>query len=97
MAARFEVHRAINLKDRYLFGLSGVIKEGMVHTGMKASLEDDEDAGKFEGKVHGVNFLPSEDVPEPTLTFHYRDPEKIKRWESIDWEGKNIHLEWTFD
>lgn len=97
MAARFEVHRAVNLKDRYLFALSGVIKEGMVHTGMEASLEDEEDTDKFEGKVHGVEFLPSDDIPEPTLTFHYRDPEKIKRWESINWEGKKISLEWSFD
>ena len=53
MAALFEVHRAINLKERYLFGLTGVIEEGMVHTGMEASLDGDEDAQKFEGKVHG--------------------------------------------
>ena len=30
MAALFEVHHAVNLKDRYLFGLVGVIEEGMV-------------------------------------------------------------------
>jgi hypothetical protein len=96
MAARFEVHRAVNLKDRYLFGLIGIIEEGMVHTGMEASLEGDEDADKFEGKVHGVEFIEEEGTPEPTLTFHYRDPEKLKRWESIDWKGKTVRLEWSF-
>jgi hypothetical protein len=96
MAALFEVHRAVNLKDRYLFGLVGVIEEGMVHTGMEASLTDDEDAPKFEGKVHGVEFVGAEGIiPEPTLTFHYRDPEKLERWESIDWEGKKLRLEWS--
>jgi hypothetical protein len=66
----------------------------MVHTGMDASLTDDDDREKFVGKVHGVEFMGSDGMPEPTLTFHYRDPEKIKRWESIDWEGKKIRLEW---
>lgn len=95
MAARFEVHRAINLKDRYLFGLSGVIEEGMVHTGMAASLQDEE-GHRFEGRVHGVEYFEEEQgQSEPTLTFHYRDPEKVKRWESIDWEGKKLHLEWV--
>ncbi len=95
MAALFEVHRAVNLKDRYLFGLVGVIEEGMVHTGMEASLDDAEDAQKFEGKVHGVEFVGTDGIPEPTLTFHYRDPEKLERWESISWEGKRIRLEWS--
>ena len=95
MAALFEVRRAVNLKDRYLFGLVGVIEEGMVHTGMEASLGDDEDAQKFEGKVHGVEFVGAEGIPEPTLTFHYRDPEKLKRWKSINWEGKKIRLVWS--
>ena len=95
MAALFEVHRAINLKERYLFGLIGVIEEGMVHTGMEASLDGDEDAQKFEGKVHGVEYVGTDGIPEPTLTFHYRDPEKIERWESINWEGKRIRLEWS--
>jgi len=95
MAALFEVHRAVNLKDRYLFGLVGVIEEGMVHTGMDASLADDEDGQKFEGTVHGVEFMGMDGTPEPTLTFHYRDPEKIKRWESIQWEGKKVRLEWA--
>ena len=62
MAALFEVHRAVNLKDRYLFALVGVIEEGMVHTGMEASLTDDEDAPKFEGKVHGVEFVGAEGI-----------------------------------
>jgi len=97
MAARFEVHRAVNLKDRYLFGLIGVIEEGMVHTGMEASLEGDGGAELFEGTVHGVEFLEADGTPEPTLTFHYRDPEKIRRWESIDWEGKKVRLEWAFN
>jgi hypothetical protein len=95
MPARFEVHRAINLKDRYLFGLSGVIEEGMVYTGMDASLEDEEESELFHGRVHGVEFVEGDEgVPEPTLTFHYRSPEKINRWESIDWTGKKLRLEW---
>jgi hypothetical protein len=97
MAARFEVHRAINLKDRYLFGLSGVIEEGMVHTGMAATLEGD-DGRRFEGHVHGVEYFEEENgQPEPTLTFHYRDPEKVRRWESINWEGKKLYLEWDLN
>lgn len=94
MAALFEVHRAVNLKDRYLFGLVGVIEEGMVHTGMEAILTDDEEH-RFEGTVHGVEFMPADGIPEPTLTFHYRDPEKIRRWESIDWAGRKVRLEWA--
>jgi hypothetical protein len=100
MTARFEVHKAVNLRDRYLFGLVGVIEEGMVHTGMNAHLveedEDDEVAGDFEGRFHGVEFTEiNGTTPEPTLTFHYRDPEKIQRWESIDWEGRTVRLEWS--
>ena len=98
MAALFEVHRAVNLKDRYLFGLVGVIEEGMVHTGMAASLAEEEEGQDFAGKVHGVEFLSVDGVvdgvQEPTLTFHYRDPEKLRRWESIDWEGRRVRLEW---
>lgn len=97
MAARFEVHQAVNLKDRYLFGLVGVIEEGMVHTGMEASLDESGTESNFQGKVHGVEFLEQNGVTEPTLTFHYRDPDKIRRWESIDWKGKKIRLEWTSD
>lgn len=97
MAARFEVHQAVNLKDRYLFGLVGVIEEGMVHTGMEASLDENGTESNFQGKVHGVEFLEQNGVTEPTLTFHYRDPDKIRRWESIDWKGKKIRLEWTSD
>ena len=95
MAARFEVHQAVNLENRYLFGLIGVIEEGMVHTGMRASLEDEETASIFHGRVHGVEFHEKDGVTEPTLTFHYRDPEKLRRWESIDWSGRKIRLEWT--
>jgi hypothetical protein len=95
MAARFEVHRAINLKDRYLFGLSGVIEEGMVQTGMDASIEGLNGSESFRGRVHGVEFVEGEDgIAEPTLTFHYRSPEKIDRWEAIDWTGKKLRLEW---
>lgn len=97
MAASFEVHRAVNLRDRYLFGLMGVIQEGMVHTGMEASLDEEEVDSVFKGKVHGVEFLEKDGVTEPTLTFHYRDPDKIKRWESINWEGRKVRLEWTAD
>lgn len=93
MSARFEVHRAQNLKDRYLFALSGVIREGMVHIGMDASLEGEGD-GPFKGTVHSVEYLEPNGDAEPALTFHYRDPRKIERWESIDWEGKELHLEW---
>ena len=95
MAARFQVHHAVNLRDRYLFGLVGVLEEGMVHTGMDASLDDGEDAEKFAGRVHGVEFMAVDGVTEPTLTFHYRDPEKIRRWEAIDWQGKSVRLEWS--
>lgn len=95
MTALFEVHQAVNLKDRYLFGLIGVIEEGMVHTGMEATLADDGEAGGFEGTVHGVEFIGVDGMPEPTLTFHYRDPEKIRRWESIDWEGRKVRLQWV--
>ncbi len=95
MAARFEVHRAVHLGDRYLFGLSGVIEEGMVQTGMTASMES-EDGTRFEGRVHGVEYMEEEDgVPEPILTFHYRDPAKLERWQSTEWEGKKLHLEWV--
>lgn len=97
MTARFEVHRAVILRDRYLFGLSGVIEEGMVQTGMLAGLGDDEDAPKFEGTVHGVEYLETDGTAGPTLTFHYRDPRKLERWESIRWEGKKLHLEWVFE
>ncbi len=95
MAARFQVHQAVNLPDRYLFGLSGVIEEGMVHTGMDAVLEDETEGTSFEGTVHGVEYFPQDGPSEPTLTFHYRDPEKLKRWESINWEGKRVRLEWS--
>lgn len=97
MAARFEVHQAVNLRDRYLFGLRGVIREGMVHTGMEASLDDEDADSVFKGRVHGVEFIEEDGVSEPTLTFHYRDPEKAQRWESIDWEGRRVRLEWSTD
>jgi hypothetical protein len=95
MAARFEVHHGVNLKDRYLFGLIGVIEEGMVHTGMEASLEEADRPAEILGKVHGVEFIEQDGITEPTLTFHYRNPEKIRRWESIDWKGKKLRLEWS--
>jgi hypothetical protein len=44
--------------------------------------------------VHGVEFLEEDGHQELTLTFHYRDPEKLHRWESIDWEGRKVKLEW---
>jgi hypothetical protein len=94
MAALFEVHHAVNLADRYLFGLVGVIEDGMDHTGMDASLKEDAEKDGFTGKVHGVEFLEEDGHQELTLTFHYRDPEKLHRWESIDWEGRKVKLEW---
>lgn len=97
MAARFEVHHGINLRDRYLFGLIGVIEEGMVHTGMEASLEDEEVGTELLGKVHGVEFMEQDGITEPTLTFHYRNPDKIRRWEGVDWKGKKLKLEWSAD
>lgn len=96
MAARFEVHRAFPLESRGLFVLAGVIAEGMVHVGMRATLEGGEAA--FDAKVHGVEFIDRVDGDprgsEPTLTFSYSDPEKLARWQAIDWEGKVLRLGW---
>lgn len=92
MAAEFQVHRAFSIERRSLFALEGIVTEGMVRTGMEATLPGDEDA--FRERVHGVEFL---DHPQsaggPTLTFHYSRDEKLRRWEAIDWEGRCLRLE----
>ena len=96
MSARFRVHRTLVLPERSLFVLTGVIEEGMVNTGMRAVLED-EDAS-FEASVHTVEFAPeSDDEPgavEPALTFHYSSDEKLAGWTSVPWEGRTVRLEW---
>jgi hypothetical protein len=96
MTTRFEVHGAFVLEARALFVLSGVITEGMVQTGMRATLEGGEHS--FSAKVHGVEFLDraDEDVRagEPSLTFSYSGPEKLARWQAIDWTGRTLMLGW---
>ncbi len=96
MTAHFEVHRAFALDSRGLFVLSGVITGGMVQTGMRATLADDEEA--FAATVHGVEFIDRVNgdprKSEPSLTFSYSSPEKLARWLSIDWEGRTLRLGW---
>lgn len=96
MTARFEVHRSSTLESRNLFVLAGVITEGMVQTGMRATLEEGGDT--FVAKVHGVEFLDGPDgdasVGEPALTFSYSAPDKLARWQAIDWAGRTLRLEW---
>jgi len=96
MTTRFEVHGSFALEARALFVLSGVITEGMVQTGMRATLEGDEDA--FTAKVHGVEFLDVAEgaggTGEPSITFSYSDSEKLARWQAIDWASRTLKLEW---
>lgn len=92
MSARFHVHRSLVLPDRSLFLLAGVIEEGMVNTGMRAVLDDDEEP--FEATVHTVEFAAGGEVPEPALTFHYSSDEKLERWRALPWEGRTLRLEW---
>lgn len=93
MPASFEVRSAFALRERGLFALSGVIRDGMVQTGMLASLVDADEGEGFEERVHGVEFglLPGgEELP--TLTFHYRDPAKLERWMALAWSGRTLAL-----
>jgi hypothetical protein len=92
MAAAFEVHRSFVLEGRNLFGLAGVITDGMVQVGMSANVEDN-----FAARVHGVEFLEDGTVAaagEPALLFSYSNPEKLERWRSIDWQGRKLELSW---
>lgn len=92
MAAKFEVYRCAVREEKGLFVLVGAIQEGMVQVGMRASLED-EGSGAFEAAVHTVEFVEGEGGrTEPALTFHYRDPEKLRRWQAIAWEGRVLEL-----
>jgi len=96
MSTCFEVHRALTLESRALFVLSGVITEGMVQTGMHATLEGEQDT--FSAKVHGVEFLDRVDdgerTDEPALTFSYSSPEQLARWQAIEWAGRTLRLGW---
>lgn len=95
MGCRFEVHRVFALDDRGLFAVSGEIKDGMVHTGMIASVPRSGGGGEgeFEERIHGVEFL---DVPGaeglPALTFHFRDPSKLRRWLTLGLEGRTLSV-----
>jgi hypothetical protein len=92
MASTFEVHGALAISERGLFGLTGEIGSGTVQTGMLASLATDS-SPLFRERVHSVEYL---DLPEargkPTLTFHYRDPVKLSRWMAIEWTGQTLSL-----
>lgn len=93
MAAAFEVHRSFVLKDRNLFGLAGVITDGMVQIGMSA----DAQADGFAARVHTVEFLGEgmdAATGEPALLFSYSNQDKLQRWQSIDWEGRRLELSW---
>jgi hypothetical protein len=92
MPATFEVHEAMALAARGLFALRGEIREGMIQTGMIATLADG--GGRvFEERVHGIEYV---EVPgstaSPALTFHYRDPAKLERWMALGWEGETLSL-----
>jgi hypothetical protein len=92
MPSTFDVHQALALEERGLFALCGEIRDGMVQTGMVATLADDQ-GRSFEERVHSVEYL---DLPGaaglPTLTFHYRDPAKLDRWMALGWEGETLSL-----
>jgi hypothetical protein len=94
MAAAFEVHRSFVLEGRNLFALAGVITDGMVQVGMSANVGEN----GFAARVHGVEFLEGETVDaatgEPALLFSYSSPDKLRRWQSIDWEGRRLDLTW---
>jgi hypothetical protein len=94
MSASFRVHRSFALPTRSVFVLAGEITEGMVQIGMRATLRDSADA--FSARVHGVEFADrvEGDGSEPALTFSYSKPQKLQRWEAIDWAGKDLDLGW---
>lgn len=93
MAARFEVKRCMTLEDRGLFVLVGRILDGMVQVGMQASAETD-GPESFRAPIHSVEFVEGEGGGvEPALTFHYRDPEKLRRWQALAWDGRVLKIE----
>lgn len=94
MSASFHVHRSFVLPSRSLFVLAGEITEGMVQIGMQATIRGSEG---FDARVHGVEFVDrtgGAEGSEPALTFSYSKPEKLARWEAIDWSGKELELRW---
>lgn len=110
MTAEFEVHHAFRIEDRSLFGLSGTLVSGMVQTGMQASLEGDPEAfdarvhtvefraptgrGKEEAGTSAEGGSPEASASEPALLFYYSRPEKLERWEAIEWPGRRLWLSW---
>ncbi|MBI4540586.1 MAG: hypothetical protein HY704_13880 [Gemmatimonadetes bacterium] len=94
MAAKFEVHRVVTREEKGLFILVGAMVEGMVQVGMNATLEGGE-GGSFDAPVHSVEFVEGTGgETEPALTFHYRDPAKLGRWQAVAWEGRALRLEY---
>ena len=74
--------------------LAGEITDGMVQIGMRAEARGAEDA--FSARVHGLEFVDRVDGEgtEPALTFSYSRPEKLERWEAIDWAETDLDLGW---
>ena len=95
MAAVFDVSGTSILEDRKLFAVKGVIRSGMVRTGMDASLEEAGEA--FSEPVHGVEHLePTGDDGghELALLFCYGSREKLESWRFLPWEGRSLSLSW---
>lgn len=92
MVAEFEVHEKIVLEERGLLALAGEVTEGTPRTGMRATLG--EGGGRFDARVHGVEFLEDAAGTEPALTFSYGDPETLQRWREIAWSGRRVRLGW---
>ena len=91
MASSFEVHQVFELRERGLFAVSGVIRAGMVETGMYATLGNG--APEFRERIHSIEYLDRPGVlGSPSLTFHYRDPAKLKRWMALIWAGQTLTL-----
>ena len=95
MAAIFEVHRASVDALRELLVLEGVVVDGMVRTGMSADPEGASPDG-FPAPVHSVEFMErtagEADSVEPALTFHFRDPGKLKALAEHDWDEVRLTL-----
>lgn len=96
MVSEFEVHRSFHFPERSLFGVSGVFRSGMAEVGMEATLPGDEPL--FRARVHSIEFLdpsaPESEGSEPALLFSYSRPEKLGRWQAIDWPGAVLRLAW---
>lgn len=94
MSATFDVRGTSTLQERKLFALRGVIRTGMVHTGMRASLQELEEA--FTEPVHAVEHLPTDDGggQELALLFSYSGPGTLDAWRSLAWEGRTLTLHW---